>query len=326
MGFLDATGVTTLVNKLKQYFLTTNGTAAKTQAVPFGRTDWSTSTDTAFVANVRGITELTDGTAVVLYNGGPASSASGFTVNINGLGAKPVYSSATGAAETTIFTNGYTMLLVYDSSINNTGGWVCYEGQDTDTGSIADRVKTNNSTLIASDTFYRYRILFTSPDGRKWVPANTSTSINSRAVRDVNQRPIDPFGDIVFYNATPYINIGAAVDASRLWQQYPIILGYSFNRTGTDALLTYRAPVYVVATPQADGSAIIDATTPFVQTLPSSKDGKIYIYLGRAFSNSEVELEISHPVYWHDGTGIRLWTGAEPLTLATLPIYDGTVV
>ena len=89
-------------------------------------------------------------------------------------------------------------------------------------------------------------------------------------------------------------------------------LGYSFNRTGAALTLTVEAPVYVKCAPQADGSAIMDATTPIVQALPTTADGKIYIYLGLAYSATNIELQTNHPVYWHDGTGVRLWTGAVP--------------
>jgi hypothetical protein len=46
-----------------------------------------------------------------------------------------------------------------------------------------------------------------------------------------------------------------------------------------------------------------------VQALPSTADGFIYIYLGIAYSATAMELRFYHPVYYHDGTGIRAWTG-----------------
>ena len=67
--------------------------------------------------------------------------------------------------------------------------------------------------------------------------------------------------------------------------------------------LTFPAPVYIKATPQSDGSAIMDT---IVQTLPSTNDGKIYVFLGFAYSATAMELYPAHPVYYHDGTGIRI--------------------
>lgn len=174
---------------------------------------------------------------------------------------------------------------------------------------IGYQIRTNSSTRPASDKFYRYRLLFSSADNTKWVPANTSTSTNATASREVNQRPINPFGDIAYYGTTTAIDANANVAAAQLWQQYAITFGYSFNRTGAALTLPYPSPIYIKCAPQTDGSAIIDSTTPYVTALPSSNDGKIYIYLGRAYSATAVEVTINHPVYYHNGTGIRIWTG-----------------
>ena len=164
-------------------------------------------------------------------------------------------------------------------------------------------------SLPATDKFYRYRLLFTSADGSHYVPANTSSSTNATASRTVNQTPIDPFGYIVYYGYTTAIDANARPGTSYLWIIYTLSLGYSFNRTGAALTLTSWAPVYIKCTPQANGSAIIDADTPYVQSLPTTADGKIYIFLGVAYSATNIELLNNHPVYYHDGTGIRLWTG-----------------
>ena len=113
------------------------------QTIPYGQVD-STSTSTAYTATVPGITELRDGTCMLLKNA-KVTSASGFTININGLGAKPAYSNmATGnpttptdpTRETTIFNINYTMLFVYSEDIVSGGGWICYRGYDANTNTI----------------------------------------------------------------------------------------------------------------------------------------------------------------------------------------------
>ena len=75
------------------------GPANKAVSIPFGQVD-STSTATAFTATVDGITELRDGVCVYLMNGA-VSSAAGYTININGLGAKPVYTTMSDASAST---------------------------------------------------------------------------------------------------------------------------------------------------------------------------------------------------------------------------------
>lgn len=288
---------------------TSGGSALNTEGIPFGAVD-STSTSTAFTATVAGITELKDGTVVMLRNG-VVTSASGFTININGLGAKPVYSNMAAATrETTIFNVNYTLLLVYDSTRVSGGCWVNYRGYYSDANSIAYQMRGNGGTLPAKDKFVRYRLLFTSADGAHFVPANTSTSTNATASRAVNQSAIDPFGRIVYYSSTTAIAAGSAPGATYLWSQYQISLGYSFNMTGAALTLTYPAPVYIKCAPQTNGSAIIDSQTPYVQALPTTADGKIYIFLGIAYNATTIDLFGEHPVYYYADGAIRLWTNS----------------
>lgn len=291
-------------------------------AIPFGIVD-STSTATAFTATVPGITELTDGTIMMLKNG-VVASAEGFTINVNGLGAKPCYTNLAAATrDTTIFGINYTMVFIYDSGSRVSGGcWICYRGYDSNTNTIAYQVRHNYSTLPASDKGYRYRLWFTSADNTKLVPANTSSSTNATAIRTPNTRAINPFGEIFYYSTNGTTNAGGSPSANALWQQYSLTVGYSFNNTGTTLALTYPAPLYLKCTPQTNGSAVM---ADYTQELPSTNDGYIYIFLGIVYSATSMELLIDHPVYYHDGTGIRLWSGAEYLTLSTLPIYDGSV-
>lgn len=290
---------------------TAGGTAYKAAGIPFGELD-STSTSTVMTATVEGVTELTDGVAVMLRNG-VVTSASGFTLNINGLGAKPVYNNLAAATrDTTIFNVAYTMLFVYDETRVSGGCWICYRGYDANTNTVGYQLRTNSMSLPATDKFYRYRILFTSPDGTHFVPSNTSTSTNATAARAVNQDPIDPFGRIVYYNYTKAIDAEARPGATYLTDQIVCALGYSFNRTGAALTLDDWAPVYLKCAPQSDGSAIIDADTPYVQALPATEDGKIYIFLGVAYSATNIELQINHPVYYFKDGSIREWTGIEP--------------
>lgn len=300
-------------------YLEADETAFRTARIPYGECD-STSTATAYTATVPGITELKDGVTMLLYNG-VITSASGFTIDINGLGAKPSYSNMTlgnpvtptaPTRDTTIFNINYAFLFVYSETLVSGGCWIGYRGYDANTNTIGYQLRSNNSTLKASAKFYRYRLLFTSADGTKWVPANTSSSSNATASREVNQTPIDPFGEIVWYGTTTAIEAGANVTAAQLWQEYYgtyTALGYSFNRTNAALSLTANKALYIKCAPQADGSAIIDANTPYVQDLPTTEDGKIYIFLGRMASATNFEILMNHPVYYYKGGGIKLWTG-----------------
>ena len=311
--YLDLSGLTTYDGLIKAEISGKIDIGGKAGQIPFGRVD-STSTSTVFTATVDGLTELVDGTTVMLQNG-VVTSASGFTLNVNGLGAKPVYNNlATGndvtptdpTRDTTIFNINYTMLFVYDSRLVSGGAWICYRGYDANTNTIGYQLRTNSGNMVASDTGYRYRLWLTQADGKKWVPINTSTSTNGTSARTLNTRPIDPFGRIVYRSTNGTCTAGTGIGATAAWDVYTCTIGYSYVLS-----LTAQNPVYLRCSPQSNGSAVMEVLT---QTLPTSKDGKIYIHLGTAYSATAMELEAEHPVYWHDGTGIRLWTGAESTT------------
>lgn len=281
--------------------------AKLTGAIPYAAVD-DTSTSTAFTATVPGITELKNGVIMLLKNG-VVTSTSGFTVNINGLGAKPVYTNlAAATAESTKFNVNYTMLFIYDEDRVSGGCWVCYNGYDSNTNTVGYQLRTNSTTLPMDSVTYRYRLLFRSLDGTHFVPANNSTSTNATAKRNTIQTVIDPFGGIYYYGTTASVAAGSRPSAGYLWTQYSITLGYSFNRAGAALTLTSYKPVYIKAAPQSSGGAIIDAEEPYVQALPTTNDGFIYIYLGVATAATTVEIVPEHPVYYHDGTRIRLYT------------------
>lgn len=307
--YLDNTGLSTLWNIIKNALnlkLNINGDAYRASSIPFGQVD-STSTATVFTATVEGITELRDGVCMWLKNG-VVTSASGFTININGLGAKPVYSNLGEASRsTTIFNVAYTMLFVYNESRVAGGCWDIVYGYDSNTNTIGYQVRHNSGTGKASAKTYGYRLLFTGDDDTL-VPANTSSSTNATSTRAVNQTPIDPFGAIYYYGSTSAVDANSSFGAASLWQQYALNLGYSFNK-GDALTLAYPKAVYIKATPTSDNKAIIDADTPYVQTLPTTEDGDIYIYLGQAYSATNVELDLHHPIYYFYNGKIQLWTG-----------------
>lgn len=284
---------------------TSGGPATRTNGLPYGVVD-GTSTATAFTVTISGITTLYDGLCILVKNNVVASKAD-CTLNVNGLGAKRIhYNTAANSQITTQWSATMTAMFYYDSTRNSSAGaWVMFYGYDSNTNTIGYQVRTNSMSLPMKSIVYRYRLLFTSADGTKFVPANNSTSTNATSARTVCQDKIDPFGRIVYYGTTASVAAGSRPSTSYLWQQYAFTIGYSFVVT-----LTEWKPVYLKCAPQTDGSAIIDSTTPFVQTLPSTEDGKIYIFLGVAYSSTAMELTLEHPVYWYKDGMIRPYTNA----------------
>lgn len=284
------------------------GAANKTLSVPIATVD-STSTSTAFTVQVPEFENETgprDGLFFYVYNN-KVTSASGYTINVNGWGAKPVY-NAQCERTTTGFSINRMFPIWYNSTLVEGGCWIIGYLSDANTNTIGYQLRMNSTVMKTSDQSRYYRLFFTSADRTHWVPANTAKDNSATSAKTVNQRPIDPFGRIIYFGATTNLSAESDVSASYCWDQYAFSLGYSFNMTGVALTLTTKTPVYIKCAPQSDGSAIIDSTTPYVQSLPSSEDGKIYIFLGVAYSATNVELMQHHPIYCYEDGAIRLWT------------------
>ena len=195
------------------------------------------------------------------------------------------------------------------------GAWKVSD-YDTNTNTIGYQLRTNSTTLKTTDACRYYKIFFTSADNTHWVPSSSDTANSATSKKLVNQRAINPFGEIVYCSATTSYAAEANIAAATIWQQYILNLGYSFNTTGSALTLTVQRPVYVRCTPQSNGSAIIDEALPIVQQLPTTEDGKIYIFLGVAYGTEEttatVEMTMNHPIYFFKNGAIRQWTNVAP--------------
>lgn len=283
------------------------------QAIPFGTTDFS-STSTAYTATVEGITELRSGVACYIMNT-KITSATGFTININGLGAKPVYMPTAAATRATSqFAVNYVWLLVYNENRVAGGCWdLCYLFNTND-NTVGYYIRNYTGSLKTIAAIYRYMLVL-SIDESTVVPVN-STSNNTGTTKVLTTESFDPFGPIYYYSTTTTINANAAFGAASRWTQYTLDLRYSFN---TGSTLTTNKVVYIVADPQSDGKAKL-ASSPISQDLPSTEDGKIYIRLGIAYSEYQIQMENSHPVYFFKDGAIRLWTNAS----ATFPVVTSS--
>lgn len=292
---------------------------------------------TKWEGTITGITTPTNGLKIAYRIGGNKGvSTGGAVLSIDG---GTTYYPVVYNVNTVISTRydiDSTLLLTFNSTQTATAYMEsgvsseitgCWQAMDYDSSSTY-QIKGQYGTMTTSGATYRYRLLFTSADGSQWVPANTSTSTNATSSRTVNQTPIDPFGRIVYYNYTTAKSANTTMTASYLYTQYLVTLGYSFNRTGAALTLTTYAPIYIKCAPQSNGSAIIDADTPYVQSLPTTADGKIYIFLGLVYDATRVELYAEHPIYYYSDGAIRLWTntaaGSSVSPATDTPEMDGT--
>lgn len=162
--------------------------------IPTGKLD-STSTATAMTATVEGIRELRDGVCVWLENG-VVTSASGVRLNVNNLGAKPIYNSmADATAVTTTYNVNYTMLFVYNSTRVTGGCWDMVYGYDSNTtytppklgfgyGTCATAAATAAKAVsISSYTLVAGGIVVVKFDNS--VPANATLNVTSKGAKTI---------------------------------------------------------------------------------------------------------------------------------------------
>ena len=291
------------------------------QGIPGPQPEIIEDARTSNVASMEGtstqLSALTNGTRILFHL--QYTTAADTTLNLTlkdgtTTGAIPVYRYGSTRLAASVGYSGSVLALTYFEPYNSghsevaAKAWVLDSAYDSNTNTIGYSIRTNGSTLNASDKFYRYRLLFTGKDGNKFVPANTSSSTNATSARTTNTTPIDPFGPIVYYGTTSAVSAGSAPSSSYLWQQYAAIsIGYSFNDGSIN--MSIKQPVYLRCAPQADGSAVMEYIT---QSIPATADGKIYILLGIASSETQFELRLEHPVYYIDSNGRkRRWTGED---------------
>lgn len=247
---------------------TQGGAANKAASIPMGHLD-STSTATVMTAQVDGITELRDGVCVWLTNG-VITSASGVTLNINGLGAKPLYSSLAAASRsTTIFNINYTMLLVYNSTRVEGGCWDVVYGIDTNTTytpaklgqgyavcstAAATAAKTASISSFALTAGGIVTIKFNAD-----VPANATLNISSKGAKDIYYRGAAITDGV----------IKAGDTVTMIYSTYYHVL--SIDRWGTDLGSKYEKPSGGI--PASDLAAGVIPTVPSAATSAPLMDG-----------------------------------------------------
>ena len=289
-------------------YLPKTGNAYRSAAIPFGQVD-STSTSTAFTAQIDGITELRDGVCAFIRNG-VVTSASGCTLDVNGLGAKPICNTMTEDTRvTTAFNVAYTMLFVYNSTRVEDGCWDMYYGYNSDTNTIAYNVRRQQSDGTMYAKLYRYEVVFTRRDG-SLLPVNGVSNKPAVLTKALTTEAWDPYRPIYYYSTTTAVDIGDSPSASYMYIQHGSAdMRYGFN---VDTTLVEKKDAYLQLIPQADGTVKLAGDNCLVQALPTTADGYVYLYLGRAYSTTQITLDINHPMYAMIGGVCKPWRGETP--------------
>ena len=107
-----------------------------------------------------------------------------------------------------------------------------------------------------------------------------------------------------------YYNYKSGVNTSTIYDAYPVDLRYSTNCAST---LTSQRPVYIVGTIENDGLFHLDVSQWYTQTEPTYADGKVYVYVGMAYSTYQVWLSTENPAYMFYNGEFILYDKAQTL-------------
>lgn len=265
----------------------------------------ASATANAFTVSIPNVTALEDG--MIIHCQFNAATASGATLNVNNLGAKGIYYRYATAITTHIAANNYVDL-IYASAIDK---FVMLFSYDSNTNTIAYQVRTN-SAIFTNKTGYsmnRYTILCEVNGGL----SGFATTIATGTTKTTVSPKYIPGGVIKYYSTSGAIANNANFGATGLWDRYTLDLRYTFN-IGTTVISSGK-PVYIRMSKNTDGTLsphyayTSPGKHPIATALPTTADGDVYVYLGKAYSTSSIELDMCHPMYEFVGGKIQVYTG-----------------
>ena len=254
---------------------------------------------------------LYDGMCINYYLPYRYSSAQAVTLNLsmrNGSGGLtgeiPVKFNGTNEAKSQMFNAGAVVQLTYceNKVINGSSvsGWFANSYY---VDPVQYYVNTIWYNILAGTTgiFPGQICVPMDPHGTYYcslVPFNTE-------INHVTQRYCitEGFYPFLFVVSGTSASSGHSVDATKLYKTFPVSLNYHFALGIT---WIPQNPIYLVCTfNQTDGKFYLDTEQWWSMSIPSSVNGKLYIYLGRIDGSSKPTsffLDYEHPIFrYKDG-------------------------
>jgi hypothetical protein len=232
--------------------------------------------------------------SVMFSNGNSVSTP---TLNINGTSAINIRLGNTNVNTTNFsLAAGSTALMYYD------GAYLQIMGSQRTSDSTTDANMYHNINKTMGAELTQYKIIAEGSDG-KFYPLTTGNDTGT--THPVSQQAYKLNGLILYYGTTATVAADALV-SNTYTEINTDQMRYTFNQNGGYTL--YR-PIYIVGTIDANGYFVLDnssLTSWYTQTLPSSEDGKVYIYLGHVYSTNSMRLSLSHPIYEYRNGKMRM--------------------
>lgn len=207
---------------------------------------------------------------------------------------------------------GRTIVMTYQSagsiSVKGTATtdnrWICDAYYDTNNNDTAYYVRRYYPKIVAgANKIFPYTIIMQNADGR-WESIVTSSSTGTSKARNTHGFRL---GQLLLMYANATYAENAEIGNTNVWEMHSLFdHRQSFNtaNNATSGTVT-KKPYYLVGSiNSSDGLFYLD-TTWWTKDLPSTEDGKFYIYLGDAYDYYRMSFAGQHPIYHYVNGMIR---------------------
>lgn len=235
------------------------------------------------------------------------------TLNVNGGGALSIYlgSTAANAVTHTVGANGEIFYYYTGSEYQMFGSMRTTDADST-------QAVYWGATATAGTAFGDYKLLMQTADG-KWHPLTIEEGTGT--TKTISTQYFLVNSPILYYATT----VNVAQDATFTLAYQQVAMANSLRYTDNQATRTDQKPIFLKGTIDANGFKLDNTsyTSFLTQTLPTTDDGFVYIYLGHMYANNNMLLTVSHPIYQFKDGALRVYS---PVNAYTLPTATDTVL
>lgn len=234
--------------------------------------------------------------------------------------------AGTIAAGSTVFVKGITDIFVYKESYISSGA--LHTLYDTNTTYTINYLISPGiyKSGVGNYAITRYSLCMETPDGT-WEKITDPTKTYSTATSKTVNTHGFLLNRILYYNTTTVLANGAFSAANVMYMQSNSIDARYSTNCGTPASWVAGDDFYLIGSLHDDGLFYLDSTQWWGTSLPTSKDGKLYIQIGKVVTTGSytVTLVLDRLIFYHDGIQVRIYGGGNADEYATVDYVDGKV-
>ena len=287
-----------------------NGIPLSTQNAYYYAESTSAADAVEKTVSIPAITELNAG-QVIIVKPTITSTVANSTLKLNSFTAYPMLyggSNITTSTDSKVWSAYIPSIFVFDGSYWRFAG---HGADDNTTYSINYMIYAGTANAgTGTYAVTRYGLLMQKPDGTWETLKETSTNYSTATTKTANTHGFLP-GIITYYGTTAVKKNGEAIAVTSLYLKYSTVdARYSFNCGATPGWAAGDS-IYIVGTIGSDGLFYLDPTTWHSNALPTTQDGKVYMYLGTYAADAyKCSIDLDHPMYYHDGTSVKQYVVA----------------